>query len=48
MSFSNFFGVLAVAFVAPLLTSALPWLRIPTIVAEFALGVIVGPDVLGW
>src|SRR3954453_2928042 len=40
--------VAAVAAVAPLLAAAIPKISVPAIVIEFALGVIVGPDVLGW
>ena len=47
-SFTNIMGVLAVAVVSPLIATAIPKLRIPSIVIEFVLGVIVGPDVLGW
>jgi Kef-type K+ transport system membrane component KefB len=44
----NFMGVVLIAFVAPILATLIPKIRVPTIVLEFALGVIVGPDVLGW
>jgi Kef-type K+ transport system membrane component KefB len=47
-SFTNIMGVLAIAVVSPLIATAIPKLRIPSIVMEFVLGVIVGPDVLGW
>jgi Kef-type K+ transport system membrane component KefB len=47
-SFTNIMGVLAIAVVSPLIATAIPKLRIPSIVIEFVLGVIVGPDVLGW
>lgn len=48
VEFNNFLGVVAVAFVAPLLAMAIPRVRVPTIVMEFGLGVLIGPDVLGW
>jgi Kef-type K+ transport system membrane component KefB len=47
-SFTNIMGVLAIAVVGPLIATAIPKVRIPSIVIEFVLGVIVGPDVLGW
>jgi Kef-type K+ transport system membrane component KefB len=40
--------VLAVAVAAPFLAAAIPKITIPGIVIEFVLGVIIGPDVLGW
>jgi Kef-type K+ transport system membrane component KefB len=40
--------VLAIAVAAPLIAAAAPRIRLPSIVIEFVLGVIVGPDVLGW
>jgi Kef-type K+ transport system membrane component KefB len=40
--------VLAVAVVSPILAAAIPKITIPAIVIEFAFGVIIGPDVLGW
>jgi len=47
-SFTNVMGVLAIAVVGPLIATAIPNVRIPSIVIEFVLGIIVGPDVLGW
>ena len=47
-SFTNLMEVAAIAVAAPLITAAMPRIRIPNIVIEFVLGVIVGPDVLGW
>jgi Kef-type K+ transport system membrane component KefB len=47
-SFTNIMGVLAIAVAGPLIATAIPKVRIPSIVIEFVLGVIVGPDVLGW
>jgi Kef-type K+ transport system membrane component KefB len=40
--------VLAIAVAAPLIAAAAPRIRMPSIVIEFVLGVVVGPDVLGW
>ena len=34
--------------VAPLIAAAIPKVKVPGIVIEFGLGVIIGPDVLGW
>jgi Kef-type K+ transport system membrane component KefB len=47
-SYVNFMGVLVIAFVSPLIAAVIPKVRVPTIVLEFVLGVVVGPDVLGW
>ena len=33
---------------SPIIAACIPKVRVPTIVLEFVLGVIVGPDVLGW
>jgi Kef-type K+ transport system membrane component KefB len=48
LSFTNVMIVAAIAVVAPLLAAAIPKISVPAIVIEFALGVVVGPDVLGW
>ena len=48
LSFSNVMAVLAIAVIAPLVAAAIPKVKVPGIVIEFGLGVIVGPDVLGW
>jgi Kef-type K+ transport system membrane component KefB len=47
VGFTNLLGVLAVAVVAPLLLGFAPRLRVPAVVLEIALGVVVGPAVLG-
>src|SRR5262245_20411308 len=44
----NFMGVLVIAFISPIISAVIPVVRVPTIVIEFVLAVIVGPDVLGW
>ncbi|WP_454116790.1 cation:proton antiporter [Microbacterium aurum] len=37
------------AVIAPLAARAIgPWLRVPVVVFELALGIVVGPSVLGW
>ncbi len=38
--------ILAIAFVAPLVTAVAPKLRVPALVFEIVLGIVVGPDVL--
>jgi Kef-type K+ transport system membrane component KefB len=38
----------AAAFVAPLLGDLVPGLRLPNVVLELGLGILVGPSVLGW
>jgi Kef-type K+ transport system membrane component KefB len=48
LSFTNVMVVLAIAVVAPLVAAAIPKVKVPGIVIEFTLGVVVGPDVLGW
>ncbi|WP_447949237.1 cation:proton antiporter [Microbacterium aurum] len=38
-----------IAVIAPLAARAIgPWLRVPVVVFELALGIVVGPSVLGW
>jgi Kef-type K+ transport system membrane component KefB len=46
-SFENLVGVIAVAFVAPLLLGLFPRVRLPSVVLEIVAGIIVGPSVLG-
>jgi Kef-type K+ transport system membrane component KefB len=48
VSFNSLAVVLGVAFVAPLLLGLAPRLRLPAVVAEIVLGIVVGPSVLGW
>lgn len=48
LSFTNVMAVGAIAVIAPLIAAAIPKVKVPGIVIEFALGVVVGPDVLGW
>src|SRR5919108_1549531 len=40
--------VAAVAFAAPLALGLVPMLRLPAVVLEIVLGIVVGPQVLGW
>jgi Kef-type K+ transport system membrane component KefB len=46
--FTNLLIVVAVAFLAPLSLGFVPRLRLPAIVLEIILGIVVGPSVLGW
>jgi Kef-type K+ transport system membrane component KefB len=46
--FSNLLIVVVAAFVAPLALGFFPRLRVPAIVLEILLGIIIGPSVLGW
>jgi Kef-type K+ transport system membrane component KefB len=46
--FSNLLIVVAAAFLAPLALGFFPRLRVPAIVLEILLGIIIGPSVLGW
>src|SRR5438094_294928 len=39
---------MAVAFVTPLALGLVPRLQVPAVVVEIVLGIIIGPDVLGW
>jgi Kef-type K+ transport system membrane component KefB len=48
VSFSSLAVVLAVAFVAPLALGLVPRLRVPAVVLEIVLGIVIGPQVLGW
>ena len=40
--------ILAVAVVAPFLCEWLPGVRLPLVVLEICLGILIGPQVLGW
>ncbi len=48
VSFNSLAVVLAVAFFSRLLLGLFPRLRVPGVVVEIVLGIIVGPSVLGW
>jgi Kef-type K+ transport system membrane component KefB len=45
---TNLALVAAVAFTAPLVLGLLPTVRLPAVVLELVLGIVVGPSVLGW
>jgi Kef-type K+ transport system membrane component KefB len=46
--FTNLLIVVMVAFLAPLALGFFPRLRLPAIVLEIVLGILIGPSVLGW
>src|ERR671937_5157 len=48
VSFTNVAVVAAVAFAAPLALGLVPRLRLPAVVLEIVLGIVVGPQALGW
>src|SRR3954453_14506373 len=48
VSFVSLTVVLGIAFVVPVALGCVPRLRIPAVVVEIALGVVVGPQVLDW
>jgi Kef-type K+ transport system membrane component KefB len=48
ISFTNVVIVAAVAFAAPLALGLIPKLRLPAIVLEIVLGIVIGPSGLGW
>jgi Kef-type K+ transport system membrane component KefB len=48
VSFSGLVIVSAVAFLAPLVLGLLPRVRLPAVVLEIILGIVIGPSALGW
>ncbi len=40
--------ILTIAVLAPLISEWTPWTRLPLVVIEISLGILVGPQVLGW
>src|SRR5262245_10075725 len=48
ISFGGLAIVAAAALVAPLALGLFPRIRLPSIVLEILLGIVIGPDVLGW
>jgi Kef-type K+ transport system membrane component KefB len=48
VSFSGLLIVAIVAFAAPLLLALTPARRLPAIVLEIAMGIVIGPSVLGY
>jgi Kef-type K+ transport system membrane component KefB len=47
-AYGSLLAVTAIALAAPLLVSLVPRLRMPAVVLEIVLGIVVGPSVLGW
>jgi Kef-type K+ transport system membrane component KefB len=47
-SFSGLLIVVAVAFAAPFVLGLFPRVRLPSVVVEIVIGIVVGPSVLGW
>jgi Kef-type K+ transport system membrane component KefB len=47
-SFSGLLVVVAVAFAVPFTLGLLPRLKLPAVVLELVLGIVIGPAVLGW
>jgi len=48
LEFTNLLIVSAVAFTAPFLLGLAPSVRLPAVVLEIVLGIVIGPSVLGW
>lgn len=48
VEFLNLLGVLVIALVAPLVAAVMPRLRVPAVVLEIVLGIVVGPHGLQW
>ncbi len=48
VDFANLLGVLVIALLAPLVLGFAQRLKVPAVVLEIVLGVIVGPSALGW
>src|SRR3954468_2839262 len=48
LQFTNLLIVVAVGFAAPLVLGFFPRLRLPSVVLEIVLGIVIGPAVLGW
>ena len=48
LHFTNLLIVVAAAFAVPLLLAMVPSLRLPAVVLEIVVGIVVGPSGLGW
>ena len=48
LTFTNLLIVVAIGFAAPLALGFVPSVRVPSVVIEIVLGIVVGPAVLGW
>jgi Kef-type K+ transport system membrane component KefB len=47
-SYTSLLAVTAIALAAPIAVSLVPVVRVPAVVLEIVLGILVGPSVLGW
>src|SRR3954463_3025018 len=48
LTFTNLLIIVAIGFAAPLGLGFVPSVRVPSVVVEIVLGILVGPAVLGW
>ena len=48
IGFTNLLIISAVAFLAPFVLGLAPSVRLPAVVLEIVLGIVIGPSVLGW
>ena len=48
LTFTNLLIIVAIGFAAPLGLGFVPSVRVPSVVIEIVLGIVVGPAVLGW
>lgn len=48
VEFLNLLGILIIAVAAPMVAAVLPKARVPAVVLEIVLGIVVGPHGLGW
>src|ERR1044071_5100149 len=48
VEFLNLLGILLIAVAAPLIAAVLPGARVPAVVLEIVLGIVVGPHGLDW
>jgi Kef-type K+ transport system membrane component KefB len=48
LAFTNLLVIVAVGFAAPLALGFVPAVRVPSVVVEILIGIVVGPAVLGW
>jgi Kef-type K+ transport system membrane component KefB len=48
VEFTNLLAISVIAVLAPLTLGLAPALRLPAVVLEIILGIVVGPQVLGW
>jgi Kef-type K+ transport system membrane component KefB len=48
LAFTNLLIIVAAGFAAPLALGFFPSVRLPSVVLEIVIGILVGPAVLGW